>query len=60
MSNPFNDEIDLARMISIELALNDISGEIRSNYISYLKKEQPEAWNAYVSPKKAIDVIIEE
>lgn len=60
MSNPFNDEIDLARMNSIELTLNDLSGEIRSNYISYLKKEQPEAWNAYFSPKKAIDVIIEE
>lgn len=34
MSNPFNDEIDLARMNSIELTLNDLSGEIRSNYIS--------------------------
>ncbi len=34
MNVQFNDEIDADRMISIELALNDLSGEIKSNYIS--------------------------
>ncbi len=60
MNVQFNDEIDADRMISIELALNDLSGEIKSNYISYLKKEHSEAWNSYVSHKKAIGVIIEK
>ena len=56
----FDGGLDLARMISIDCALDGLSGEIRSDYISWMKKDKPETWNAYVNQKKMMGVIVEE
>ena len=56
----FDGGLDLARMISIDCALDGLSGEVRSDYVSWLKQEKPETWDAYVDQKKKMGVIVDE
>ena len=56
----FDGGLDLAGMMTIDCALDGLYGEVRSNYISWLKTEKPETWNAYVEQKKKMGVIVDE
>lgn len=56
----FDGGLDLAEMIAMDCLLEDLPSTARHRYISGLKKNHPETWNAYVAQKKKMGVIVEE
>ena len=60
LKHGFDGGLDLVDMLTIDLALEGLHGEVRFNYISWLKNDKPETWETYVDQKKRMGVIIEE
>ena len=56
----FDGGLDLAEMITIDLLLEGLHDTPRDEFISYMKTEELENWNAYVDQKKKMGVIVED
>lgn len=56
----FDGGLDLAEMMTIDLLLEGLHDAPRDEFISYMKTEEFENWNAYVDQKKRMGVIVEE